>query len=76
MVGSRVVGAVTSVLDLHIDHDLFVSSSDPSLNDHLHYTNDLDGPLHDLRVQDLDQVSYTGDEKRKQGELRREIRYP
>jgi uncharacterized protein Usg len=48
MGGRRVVGPVPSVLDLYIDNDLFVSNSDPSLNDHLHYTNDLDGPLHDL----------------------------
>ena len=30
-------GPVPLVLDLHIDHDRFGSSSDPSLNGHLHY---------------------------------------
>ena len=33
------------VLDLLIAHDRFGSSSDPSINDHLHYPNDLDGSL-------------------------------
>ena len=35
------------MLDLRIDHDRFGSSSDPSINDHLHYPNDLDGPLNE-----------------------------
>ncbi len=35
------------VLDLHIDHDRFGSSFDPSLNDHLHYPNDIDKSLHE-----------------------------
>jgi hypothetical protein len=38
-------GPVPLVLDLRIAHDRFGSSSDPSLNGHLHYPNDLDGPL-------------------------------
>ncbi len=33
------------VLDLRIANDRFRSSSDPSLSGHLHYPNDLDGPL-------------------------------
>ena len=33
------------VLDLRIAHDRFGSSSDPSINGHLHYPNDLDGSL-------------------------------
>ncbi len=38
-------GPMSLVLDLHIDHDRFGSSSDPSINGHLHYPNDLDGSL-------------------------------
>jgi hypothetical protein len=33
---------VSLVLDLRIPHDRFGSSSDPSLNGHLHYPNDID----------------------------------
>ncbi len=33
------------VLDLHVTHDRFGSSSDPIIDGHLHYPNDLDGPL-------------------------------
>ena len=36
------------VLDLHIDHELFGSSSDPSLNGHLHYPNDIDRSLNEV----------------------------
>ncbi len=36
------VGPLPLVLDLHITHDCFGSSSDPSLNGHLHYPNDVD----------------------------------
>ncbi len=35
------------VLDLHIAHDRFGSSSDPSLNGHLHYPNDIDKSLNE-----------------------------
>jgi hypothetical protein len=35
---------VPLVVDLNIDHDRFGSSSDPSLNGHLHYPNDIDPP--------------------------------
>ena len=38
-------GPVPLVLDLRITHDRFGSSSDPSINDHLHYPNVLDGSL-------------------------------
>jgi hypothetical protein len=38
---------VPLVLDLRIAHDRFVSSSDPSLNVHLHYPNDIDKSLND-----------------------------
>jgi hypothetical protein len=33
------------VMDLHIAHDRFGSSSNPSLNGHLHYPNDIDKSL-------------------------------
>jgi hypothetical protein len=41
------VGPVPLVMDLRIVHDRFGSSSDPSLNDHLHYPNDLDRSLNE-----------------------------
>jgi hypothetical protein len=42
-------GAVPLVLDLHITHDRFGSSSDPSRNGRLHYPNNLDGPINEVR---------------------------
>ena len=42
---ANVSGPVPLVLDLRIAHDRFGSSSDPSINGHLHYPNDLDGSL-------------------------------
>ncbi len=39
------VGPVSLVLDLHIGHEGWGSSSDPSINGHLHYPNDIDGSL-------------------------------
>ncbi len=35
------------VLDLRIDHKRFGRSSDPSLNGHLHYPNDIDKSLNE-----------------------------
>ena len=35
------------VLDLRIAHERWGSSSDPSINGHLHYPNDLDRPLNE-----------------------------
>ena len=32
-------------MDLHIVHDRWGSSSDPSMNGHIHYPNDIDGSL-------------------------------
>ncbi len=51
------------VLDLRIAHDRFGSSSDPSLNGHLHYPNDIDKSLLLVRlggyiVNSLDCYSY------------------
>jgi hypothetical protein len=37
-------GPVPLVLDLRIAHERWGRSSDPNLNGHLHYPNDLDGP--------------------------------
>ncbi len=44
----RTTDAVTLVLDLRIVHDLFGSISDPSLNGHLHYPNDIDKSLNEV----------------------------
>jgi hypothetical protein len=38
---------VFMLLDLHIAHVRFGSSSHPSLNDHLHYPNDIDKSLNE-----------------------------
>ena len=38
---------VPLVLDLHIDHDRFESSSDPSINGNLHYPNNIDRSLNE-----------------------------
>jgi hypothetical protein len=38
----NVVGTVPLVLDLRIAHERWGSSTDPTLNGHLHYPNDLD----------------------------------
>jgi hypothetical protein len=40
-------GPVSLVLDLRIAHDRFGSSSDPSLNGHLHYPNDIDRSINE-----------------------------
>ena len=39
---ANAAGPVPLVLDLHIAHDRFGSSSDLNLNGHLHYPNDID----------------------------------
>ncbi len=40
-------GPVSLVLDLLIDHDRLGRSSDPNLNGHLHYPNDIDWSLNE-----------------------------
>ena len=45
--GTRPHGHRPHVLDLHITHDRFGSSSYPSLNGHLHYPNDIDKSLNE-----------------------------
>jgi hypothetical protein len=46
---ANAAGPVPLVLDLHIAHERWGSSSDPSINGHLHVTlpNDLDRPLNE-----------------------------
>ena len=46
---------MTLVLDLRITHDRFGSSSDPSINGHLHYPNDLDGSLNEAVADNIRQ---------------------
>ena len=48
-------GPVPLVLDLRIAHDRWGSSSDPSLNGHLQYPNDLDGPLNEAAADQIRQ---------------------
>jgi hypothetical protein len=43
------------LLDLRITHDRFSSSSDPSLNGHLHCPNALEGPLNDAAADKISQ---------------------
>jgi hypothetical protein len=42
-----VTDPVSLVVDLHISHDHFGSSSDLNLNGHLHYPNDIDKSLNE-----------------------------
>jgi hypothetical protein len=44
---SNAAGPVPLVLDLRIAHDRFGSSSDPDLNEKLHWPNDMDKPLNE-----------------------------
>jgi hypothetical protein len=44
---ANAVGPVPLVLDLRIVHDRFGRSSDPNLNGHLHYPNDIDRSLNE-----------------------------
>ena len=43
------------VLDLRVTHERFGSSSDPSINGHLHYPHDLDGPLNEAAANKIRQ---------------------
>ncbi len=52
---ANVSGPVPLVLDLRIAHDRFGSRSDPSINGHLHYPNDLDGSLKETAVDKIRQ---------------------
>jgi hypothetical protein len=44
---TNVTGSVSLVLDLRIVHEHWGSSSDPSINGHLHYLNDIDRSLNE-----------------------------
>ncbi len=46
---------VPLVLDLRIAHERFGSSTDPSINGHLHYPNNLDGPLNEAAADKIRQ---------------------
>jgi hypothetical protein len=46
---------VSMVMDLHIAHDRFGSNSDPSINTHLHYPNDLDRSLNETTTDKIRQ---------------------
>ena len=48
-------GPVPLVLDLRIAHERFGSSSDPSINGHLHHPHDLDGPLNEVAADKIRQ---------------------
>jgi hypothetical protein len=39
---------VSLVMDLRIAHERWGRNSDPSINGHLHYPNDLDSPLNEV----------------------------
>ena len=44
---ANAAGLVPLVLDLRIAHDRFGSSSDPSINGHLHYPMDIDRSINE-----------------------------
>ena len=44
---TNAAGPLPLVLDLRIAHERFGCSSDPSINGHLHYPNDVDRSLHE-----------------------------
>jgi hypothetical protein len=52
----NVSGPVPLVLDLHITHERFGGCFDPSINGHIHYPNDLDGPLNETTVDYIDNI--------------------
>ena len=49
------VGPVSLVLDLRIAHERWGSSSDPTLNGHLHYPNDVDKSLNEAAADKIRQ---------------------
>jgi hypothetical protein len=56
---ANAAGPVPLVLDLRIAHDRFGSSSDPSLNCHLHYPNDIDKSLHEAAADKIRNIVLT-----------------
>ena len=53
---TNATGPVSLVLDLHIAHDRWGSSSDPSINGHLHYPTDMDSHLMRLPLTKLENI--------------------
>jgi hypothetical protein len=52
---ANAAGPVPLLLDLRIAHDCFGSSSDPSINGHLHYPNDVDRSLNEAAADKIRQ---------------------
>jgi hypothetical protein len=51
-----VTGPVPLVLDLRITHERFGSNSDLNLNGHLHYPNDIDRSINEIRKYRTDKI--------------------
>jgi hypothetical protein len=56
---ANAAGPAPLVLDLRIAHDRFGSSSDPSLNGHLHYPNDMDESLNEAAADKIRNIVLT-----------------
>ena len=56
---ANATGPVPLVLDLHIAHDRFGSSSDPSLNGNLHYPNNIDRSLNEVADDKIRKYRFT-----------------
>jgi hypothetical protein len=54
----NVTGPGSLVPDLRIDYDRFVSRSDPILNGHLHYPNDIDKSLNEAATDKVRNFRY------------------
>ena len=52
---ANAAGPVPLVMDLLIAHERFGSSSDPSINGHLHYPHNLDRPLNEAAAEKIRQ---------------------
>ena len=55
---STTVGPVSMVMDLRIAHELWTSTSNPSLDDHLHYPDDIDRTLNETAADKVLQSVY------------------
>ncbi len=53
----NVTDPVPLVVDLLISHERFGSSSDPSINGHIHYPNDVDRSLKRLLLTKLENIA-------------------
>jgi hypothetical protein len=60
---ANAAGPVPLVLDLLIVHDRFGSSSDPNLNGHLHYPNDIDRSLNEAASDKIRKIRSDYDNK-------------